>query len=474
MCISYKRFVVLICLSLLMNVPAINASANSTCEPPYVGNVYDSSRSPLRNYSISSTAGDDVNGFPTVQLGYADRGVAVSRLGVLSISVEYKCFGVSTAHNPSGIDFQGFLGDSDLYLEIISQNITNLGNGWFRQDLKLQPRLTNSKGFGGQSVSAYFSRCEVNPNSKIATYTFAPYYPWRRDIRGDVVFNASEITPGYPINKPYSIGFDCATFLKSLGEICVKDSNSPDCQGYNDWSRVQSGSMLLRRESSTLKIELPKKSPKYGLEISGFEILVTYQKTAGITFRGDMWADPEMFTSYSGFTGSLDLLKIASWANSKGFNLAEGRLFGITPRLKGQGFTGQTNAIYTLESLLLNEIVKKVEQDNAVAAAKVLAELKAKQEADAKAIADKASAELKAKQEAKAAAEKLIADAKAAADAEAITEKAAAEKIIQEAERILAAAKAATTKKTTITCTKGKLIKKVTAVKPKCPAGYKV
>jgi hypothetical protein len=31
-----------------------------------------------------------------------------------------------------------------------------------------------------------------------------------------------------------------------------------------------------------------------------------------------------------------------------------------------------------------------------------------------------------------------------------------------------------TTKKTTITCTKGKLTKKMTAVKPKCPSGYKV
>jgi len=29
-------------------------------------------------------------------------------------------------------------------------------------------------------------------------------------------------------------------------------------------------------------------------------------------------------------------------------------------------------------------------------------------------------------------------------------------------------------KKVTITCVKGKLIKKVTAVKPKCPAGFKV
>ena len=37
-----------------------------------------------------------------------------------------------------------------------------------------------------------------------------------------------------------------------------------------------------------------------------------------------------------------------------------------------------------------------------------------------------------------------------------------------------AAAKAAALKKTTITCIKGKLTKKVTAVKPKCPNGYKL
>jgi hypothetical protein len=34
-------------------------------------------------------------------------------------------------------------------------------------------------------------------------------------------------------------------------------------------------------------------------------------------------------------------------------------------------------------------------------------------------------------------------------------------------------AKAAAAKKVTITCVKGKLVKKVTAVKPICPAGYK-
>jgi hypothetical protein len=71
-------------------------------------------------------------------------------------------------------------------------------------------------------------------------------------------------------------------------------------------------------------------------------------------------------------------------------------------------------------------------------------ELKAKQEAEVK-----ASEELKAKKEAELkAAEEL--------------------KAKQEAE-----AKTSALKKTTITCIKGKLAKKVTAVKPLCPTGYK-
>ena len=80
--------------------------------------------------------------------------------------------------------------------------------------------------------------------------------------------------------------------------------------------------------------------------------------------------------------------------------------------------------------------------------------------------AARVAAELKAKQEAEEAAAKAAAELKAKQDAEA---QAAAElKAKQEAD-----AKAAALKKTTITCVKGKLTKKVTAVKPKCPAGYK-
>ncbi len=130
-------------------------------------------------------------------------------------------------------------------------------------------------------------------------------------------------------------------------------------------------------------------------------------------------------------------------------------------------------AIAAAELRAKQEAIVKAAADNAAA------ELKAKQEADAivaaqvKAAAEKAAAELKA------AVEKAAADLKAAAD-KAIADKAVADKLIADAKvaaaKILAAAKAnaaaAAKKKTTITCIKGKLIKKVTAVKPVCPKGY--
>jgi len=81
---------------------------------------------------------------------------------------------------------------------------------------------------------------------------------------------------------------------------------------------------------------------------------------------------------------------------------------------------------------------------------RLAAELKVRQEAEAKA---KAEEEAKAKAEADAKA-KVEAEAKAKAEADA-------------------KAKAALSKKTTITCVKGKISKKVTAVNPKCPKGYK-
>ena len=123
----------------------------------------------------------------------------------------------------------------------------------------------------------------------------------------------------------------------------------------------------------------------------------------------------------------------------------------------------------------------KVIADAAVKAAadKVIADAAVKATAD-KVIADaavKATAD-KVIADAKIQAEKILADAKAAAELKAKQEadaQAKAAQILADAKaKSDAAAKIASAKKmTTITCVKGKLTKKVTAVKPVCPAGYK-
>ena len=125
----------------------------------------------------------------------------------------------------------------------------------------------------------------------------------------------------------------------------------------------------------------------------------------------------------------------------------------------------------------LKAAAEKIAADKSVAELKAMAE-KAAAELKAKIAADKAAADLKAAADKAAAELKAVAE-KAAADLKAAADKAAAEKVLADAKasaaKILADAKAkaaAALKKTTITCVKGKLMKKVTAVKPVCPKGY--
>ena len=152
------------------------------------------------------------------------------------------------------------------------------------------------------------------------------------------------------------------------------------------------------------------------------------------------------------------------------------------------------------EAKAATELKARQEAEAKAASELAATKQKEKEEAEAKAAAEKADAEQKAKLEAqaKAAAELIIkqdAEKKAAADAIAayniIVEKiaaevkakqeadakAAAEKVLADAKaqaaKIIAEAKAKAVKKISITCIKGKLSKKITAVNPKCPTGYK-
>ncbi len=108
------------------------------------------------------------------------------------------------------------------------------------------------------------------------------------------------------------------------------------------------------------------------------------------------------------------------------------------------------------------------------AQAKIIADANAKiiADANAKIIAD-ALAKAEARDRATAAAQEAS-DAKATAAAQEATEAAAARaQATKDANKALKLAKEEAKKQITITCTKGKLVKKITAIKPKCPSGYK-
>jgi hypothetical protein len=68
---------------------------------------------------------------------------------------------------------------------------------------------------------------------------------------------------------------------------------------------------------------------------------------------------------------------------------------------------------------------------------------------------------------------KVTQDASAPSPAESSASAVPAKEKVAAASAVPAKEKAAAAKKSTITCTKGKVSKKISAINPKCPRGYK-
>ena len=245
------------------------------------------------------------------------------------------------------------------------------------------------------------------------------------------------------------------------------------------WLRVESGTQPQANTSSTYRLTLEKPAIKPNLELGKALILKAIE---GKSTRQQEAIAAELKAKQEAEAKAAAELKAKQEAEAKAAAELKAKQEAEAKAAAEQKAKQEAEAKAAAE--------QKAKQE---AEAKAAAEQKAKQEAEAKAAAEqkakqeaeaKAAAELKAKQEAEAkAAAELKAKQEAAAELKAKQEAAAAElKAKQEAEakaaaelksKQEAAAKAAAAKKATITCTKGKLTKKVTAVKPKCPVGYK-
>lgn len=129
----------------------------------------------------------------------------------------------------------------------------------------------------------------------------------------------------------------------------------------------------------------------------------------------------------------------------------------------------QLVAEYEAAKLAEAEAARKLEAERKAAAeAAKLAEAEAARKLEAERIAAAEAAKLAEAE----AARKLEAE-RVAAEAVKLAEAEAARKLEAEKKAAAEAAKQTLAKKRTITCQKGKLVKKVTAVTPKCPLGYK-
>ena len=244
------------------------------------------------------------------------------------------------------------------------------------------------------------------------------------------------------------------------------------------------------------KVGLVKKVDNYTYQISGYatepidiEITANCSSRCGLT-------NPVPVPEPTKTASPTDTTSAAIDAANKAAEAATAEVKAIAEKLRDGT---ADNSVADQKAAAEKAAAEKAAADLKAAAAKVAAELKAAAEkiaadksvAELKAMAEKAAADLKAKIEAdkaaadlKAAADKAAAELKAvaekaAADLKAAADKAAAEKVLADAKasaaKILADTKAkaaAALKKTTITCVKGKLTKKVTAVKPVCPKGY--
>ena len=337
---------------------------------------------------------------------------------------------------------------------IVTADITSpSGINWV--NLILYPPSGGSKGF-----TTYFNLVSGSEQNGTWSMSF-PMSPTAESGTWGLVVGMQ--TKENLVKTSYGPSFTVSTEAEDLAAKAAADKAAADAKARQEAEARTAATALI--PPGNVSCSLNSGGVNFGVSISftsGNFVIgnLTYDWDYSLLITG---RDPTLVSSYSprqyfkstsanALTISYeDLLSLAS--NNPNATVL---VFASPKNVLGDGSAKNTSGkgcFVELKSVLNN----KLESEKVVAA-----ELKAKQEAEIKAIADKAVAELKAKQEAEL---KAAAELKAIQDAEM---KAAAELKAKQEATVKAAAK-----KTTITCVKGKLTKKITAVKPLCPAGYK-
>ena len=249
---------------------------------------------------------------------------------------------------------------------------------------------------------------------------------------GNLDFGQGSISLVIPPSVTSIVG--CAFWNSGITNLSLSDS----LQVLEGFSRNKISTLVVPNSVTRIGAAAFSNNPLISLQIPNSVITI------------DEYAFANTYLSDINLPDSLKTIKNEAFANNirlKTISIPDKIEYLGTDILKGSSSLQEIYYCGKLSGLPITPVCPPVRQA-IIDAEKAAADLKAKQEAEVK-----AAAELKARQDAEVAAAKAAAELKAKQEADA---------------------KAAVMKKTTITCLKGKLIKKVTAVKPKCPSGYKV
>jgi hypothetical protein len=271
--------------------------------------------------------------------------------------------------------------------------------------------LPNSvKSIGAKAFNGTRLRKIVIPNSLIKIESCT---------FGNIDFGGGSLSLNIPSSVTSIEG--CAFWNSGITDVFIPDS----IKYLAGFSRNKISTVVIPSSVTTIGMNAFSNNPLYNVQIP--DSVTTIEE----------WAFLKTHLSELVIPSSVKIIK--NWAFASNLRLKTvsipdkleslgEKVFDDSPSLQAIYYCGELSG-FPIPPTCPPERLEIIEKEKA---ALLAAELKAKQEAEAK-----AAAELKAKQEAEAKA-------------------------------------AAAIKKITLTCIKGKLTKKVTAVKPKCPSGFKV
>jgi len=440
--------------------------------------------------SLTSIVVDSANLYYTI----IDAGLFnISKTLLLAFPIKSSQLSFTLPNSVTRIESEMFRNAKSLKSIILGSSLGFIGNNAFNGDASLTtisiPRSVTSIGTRAFYATPALTSINVDANNPIYSSSSGVLFDKSKETL--IAYPAANSTKNFTIPATVNeIAEVALAGAKLLASVILEPGNS---------SYVIENGVLLNSERSELlfysraNIDSTFTVPSSVTEISQDAFLNAFNlnefkvSSTNITFLSDAGVlfdiDHEILVAYpSGNTSSTYILPATVISvGTNAFASSQFTTLVISDQTEISIFS-DSGLLSTVRVLTATQYSAEIKAAADKAAADKLAadkaatdKLAADKAAADKLAADKAAAD-KAAADAKAAADKLAAD-KAAADAKAAADKLAADKAAADkaaADKAAADAKAASTKKLiTITCVKGKVSKKITALKPVCPSGYK-